>query len=114
MDQDHHHAKPGIPEGAETAKDPVCGMTVAVKPDGRHAAFEARPFTSAPKNARRSSRRIRGSTPRAAPPVAGSRSHCSDEKAADKGRKILVSTVRLFALFGMPRYHVIAGYEPRP
>ena len=28
-------------------------------------------------------------------------------------RKILVSTVRLFALFGMPRYHVIACYEPR-
>ena len=29
------------------------------------------------------------------------------------GRKILVSTVRLFACFGMPRYHVIACYEPR-
>ena len=28
-------------------------------------------------------------------------------------RKILVSTVRLFACFGMPRYHVIACYEPR-
>jgi Cu+-exporting ATPase len=39
MDHDHHHAAPDIPTGAETAKDPVCGMTVAVKPDGRHAAF---------------------------------------------------------------------------
>ncbi len=28
-------------------------------------------------------------------------------------RKVLVSTVRLFAMFGMPRYHVIACYEPR-
>jgi hypothetical protein len=28
------------------------------------------------------------------------------------GSKILVSTVRLFALFGMPRYHVIVCYEP--
>lgn len=28
-------------------------------------------------------------------------------------RKILVSTIRLFALFGMPRYHVITCYEPR-
>ena len=39
MDHDHHHAAPDIPTGAETVKDPVCGMTVAVKPDGRHAAF---------------------------------------------------------------------------
>lgn len=29
-------------------------------------------------------------------------------------RKIVVSTVRLFALFGMPRYHVITCYEPYP
>jgi hypothetical protein len=27
-------------------------------------------------------------------------------------RKFMVSTVRLFALFGMPRYHVIVCYEP--
>ena len=44
MDHDHHHAAPGIPAGAETAKDPVCGMTVAVKPDGRHAAFGGETF----------------------------------------------------------------------
>ncbi len=30
--------------GTETAKDPVCGMTVVVKPDGRHAEFEGRAF----------------------------------------------------------------------
>ncbi len=42
MDHDHHHAAPDIPRGAETAKDPVCGMTEAVKPDGRHAAFGRR------------------------------------------------------------------------
>jgi hypothetical protein len=40
MDHDHHHAAPDIPTGAETAKDPVCGMTVAVKPDGRNAEWE--------------------------------------------------------------------------
>ncbi|MDP3524226.1 MAG: YHS domain-containing protein, partial [Hoeflea sp.] len=44
MDHDHHHAAPGIPEGTETTKDPVCGMTVAVKPDGRHAAFKGETF----------------------------------------------------------------------
>ena len=41
---DHHHATPDIPAGTETAKDPVCGMTVAVKPDGRHAAFQGETF----------------------------------------------------------------------
>ena len=44
MDHDHHHAAPDIPTGAETVKDPVCGMTVAVKPDGRHAAFGGETF----------------------------------------------------------------------
>jgi len=44
MDHDHHHATPDIPEDAETAKDPVCGMTVAVKPDGRHARFQGETF----------------------------------------------------------------------
>jgi len=39
-----HHAAPGIPAGAETAKDPVCGMTVAVKPDTRHAEFQGETF----------------------------------------------------------------------
>lgn len=44
MDHDHHHAALDIPTGAETAKDPVCGMTVAVNPDGRHAAFGGETF----------------------------------------------------------------------
>jgi Cu+-exporting ATPase len=39
MGHDHHHATSSIPAGAEAAKDPVCGMTVAVKPDVRHAEF---------------------------------------------------------------------------
>ena len=44
MENDHHHAPPDIPAGTETAKDPVCGMTVAVKPDGRRAEFHAETF----------------------------------------------------------------------
>jgi len=44
MDHDHHHATPEIPAGAETAKDPVCGMTVAVRPDGHHAEFQGTTF----------------------------------------------------------------------
>lgn len=40
MDHDHHHAAHDIPAGTETAKDPVCGMTVAIKPAGRHAEFQ--------------------------------------------------------------------------
>ncbi len=44
MDHDHHHAAPDIPAGTETAKDPVCGMTVAVTPDGRHAEFGGETF----------------------------------------------------------------------
>ncbi len=44
MERDHHHAPPEIPAGTETAKDPVCGTTVAVKPDGRHAEFEGETF----------------------------------------------------------------------
>ncbi|MCR9151209.1 MAG: heavy metal translocating P-type ATPase [Rhodobacteraceae bacterium] len=44
MEHDHHHAAPDIPAGTETAKDPVCGMTVAVKTDGRHAAFQGKTF----------------------------------------------------------------------
>ena len=43
-DHDHHHAAPDIPEGTETATDPVCGMTVAVKPEGRHAEFQGETF----------------------------------------------------------------------
>ncbi|MBU2358164.1 MAG: heavy metal translocating P-type ATPase, partial [Alphaproteobacteria bacterium] len=33
-----------IPDGAETAKDPVCGMTVAIKPETRHAEFQDKTF----------------------------------------------------------------------
>ena len=43
MDRDHQVAS-DIPEGAETAKDPVCGMTVAVKPDARRAEFQGETF----------------------------------------------------------------------
>ena len=44
MEHDHHHAAPDIPAGTETAKDPVCGMTVAIKPDGRQAAYQGETF----------------------------------------------------------------------
>ncbi|MEO1911070.1 MAG: heavy metal translocating P-type ATPase [Paracoccus sp. (in: a-proteobacteria)] len=44
MDHDHQHAKTDIPAGSETAKDPVCGMTVAVKADERYATFEDKTF----------------------------------------------------------------------
>ncbi|WP_054007722.1 heavy metal translocating P-type ATPase [Cypionkella psychrotolerans] len=44
MEHDHQHAKSDIPDGAETAKDPVCGMTVAVTPDTRHAQFQDKTF----------------------------------------------------------------------
>ena len=40
MQHDHSHAEPEIPEGAETAKDPVCGMTVAIGPETRKAEFQ--------------------------------------------------------------------------
>jgi Cu+-exporting ATPase len=44
MEHDHQHADPVIPDGAETAKDPVCGMTVAIGPETRHAAFQDKTF----------------------------------------------------------------------
>ena len=44
MQHDHSHATSEIPEGAETAKDPVCGMTVAVGPEMRHAEFQDETF----------------------------------------------------------------------
>jgi P-type Cu+ transporter len=44
MEHDHSHTKSNIPEGAETAKDPVCGMTVAIGPETRHAAFQEKTF----------------------------------------------------------------------
>ena len=39
-----HHATADIPPGAETAKDPVCGMTVATKAGGLHASFDRETF----------------------------------------------------------------------
>jgi Cu+-exporting ATPase len=44
MQHDHSHATSEIPEGAETAKDPVCGMTVAVGPETRNAEFQDETF----------------------------------------------------------------------
>tara|TARA_R110000824_G_scaffold390760_12_gene587823 strand:+ start:24068 stop:26401 length:2334 start_codon:yes stop_codon:yes gene_type:complete len=44
MDHDHSHAKPTIPAGAKTTKDPVCGMTVAISPDTCHAEFQGKSF----------------------------------------------------------------------
>ncbi len=44
MDHDHQHKTSPIPEGADTAKDPVCGMTVAIGPETRHAEFEDEAF----------------------------------------------------------------------
>ncbi|MGO4910570.1 heavy metal translocating P-type ATPase [Pseudorhodobacter sp. W20_MBD10_FR17] len=44
MEHNHSHAKSNIPEGAETAKDPVCGMMVAIDPEARHAAFQDKTF----------------------------------------------------------------------
>ncbi|MFD1194739.1 YHS domain-containing protein [Seohaeicola saemankumensis] len=43
MEHDHHPAR-NIPEGSETSRDPVCGMTVAVTPEGRHAEFGGKTF----------------------------------------------------------------------
>ena len=43
MDHDHHAAHI-VPTRAETVKDPVCGMTVAVNPDTRHAEFGGETF----------------------------------------------------------------------
>ncbi|MDZ4117921.1 heavy metal translocating P-type ATPase [Phaeovulum sp.] len=44
MEHDHQHPSPDMPSGTEMATDPVCGMTVAVKPDGRHAEFQGETF----------------------------------------------------------------------
>ena len=44
MDHDHPHAAPEIVAGTEMANDPVCGTTVAVKPDTRHAEFQDETF----------------------------------------------------------------------
>lgn len=44
MEHDHQHLNSDIAEGAETAKDPVCGMTVAVEGNMRHAEFQGTSF----------------------------------------------------------------------
>ena len=44
MEHDHQNAKTAVPEGSETAKDPVCGMTVAIGPETRHAEFQDKTF----------------------------------------------------------------------
>jgi Cu+-exporting ATPase len=44
MQHDHSHATSEIPEGAETAKDPVCGMTVAIGPETLNAEFKDETF----------------------------------------------------------------------
>jgi P-type Cu+ transporter len=43
LEHDHHPAS-DVPAGAETTTDPVCGMVVAIVPDGRHAAFGGETF----------------------------------------------------------------------
>jgi len=50
MDHDHHHGEADIPEGAETVKDPVCGMTVVVGPDMRQAMYKDKTFHFCSKN----------------------------------------------------------------
>ncbi|QIR86677.1 heavy metal translocating P-type ATPase [Paracoccus sp. AK26] len=40
----HHHSAAAIPEGAQTAIDPVCGMTVAVGANTRKAQFSGKTF----------------------------------------------------------------------
>ena len=44
MDHDHHQGASDMPAGTDTAKDPVCGMTVTIKPEGRHAEFGGETF----------------------------------------------------------------------
>ncbi|TGD41319.1 YHS domain-containing protein, partial [Pseudotabrizicola sediminis] len=44
MQHDHHRTSPVVPAGTETAKDPVCGMTVSLKPETRTESFGAEAF----------------------------------------------------------------------
>ncbi len=44
MEHAHGDMETVIPEGAETAKDPVCGMTVAMGPETRHAGFQNKTY----------------------------------------------------------------------
>ncbi|KAB2886053.1 MAG: heavy metal translocating P-type ATPase [Albidovulum sp.] len=74
MEHDHHHKTPDVPAGTATATDPVCGMAVAIRPDGRHAefggetfhfcsakcetTFKADPYLYASGNARKAGQRV--------------------------------------------------------
>lgn len=44
MEHAHGDMETVIPEGAETAKDPVCGMTVAIGAETRHADFQNKTY----------------------------------------------------------------------
>jgi Cu+-exporting ATPase len=44
MEQEHSQVTSSVPEGAETARDPVCGMTVQVGSQTRHAEFQDKTF----------------------------------------------------------------------
>ena len=44
MEHDHQPSNPAISDGAKPTKAPVCGMTVAVAPETRHAAFDGKTF----------------------------------------------------------------------
>ena len=44
MNHDHHHAASDIPAGTVTAQDPVCGMTVSLKPDTRTESYGGEEF----------------------------------------------------------------------
>ena len=44
MEHRHPHQMHAPPAGAETAKDPVCGMTVAAGPDGPGESFQGRTY----------------------------------------------------------------------
>jgi Cu+-exporting ATPase len=44
MEHAHGDMETVIPEGAETAKDPVCGMTVAMGAETRHADFQNKTY----------------------------------------------------------------------
>lgn len=44
MDHDHHLAAAASPADKQSARDPVCGMTVPVTSDGRHASYGGHSF----------------------------------------------------------------------
>lgn len=44
MDYAHDMTKEPAPAGADTATDPVCGMTVTIKPEGRSETYQDQTF----------------------------------------------------------------------